>query len=153
MMESVESWEVLKNPKGDCLHGLPDDVKDRQYPCVDVDLLIEDLDKGKIYCLPKKGQMPAVIIGNKKDFDLASRKDEDLRTYFIDIEGEKDSTLICMYKGRNELKINAVKVGKGTYVNEKLIGEIPEKLENVADLRVGTRRFRITHKYSSISEN
>ena len=148
-MESVESWEVLRNPEGDCLHGLPYDVKEREYPCIDVDLLIEDLDKGKIHCLPKKGKMPAVMIGNKKDYaDTASRKAEGPLTYFIDIEGE-DSTLICMYKGRNELKINAVKVGKGTYVNEKMIGEIPERLENVADLRVGTRKFKITHRYTS----
>ncbi|HJW97398.1 MAG TPA: hypothetical protein VJ485_04520 [archaeon] len=154
-MDVLESWEVLKDPESDCLHGLPKDVKDREYPCVDIDLLIEDLDKGKIHCLTKKGRMPAVIIGNSKDYYIAYKKEgtdksrskkERPLSYFIDVD-EEDSALICIYQGRNELRINALKVNKGTYLNERLIGEFPERMENVADLKVGTRRFRIVHKY------
>jgi hypothetical protein len=153
-METLESWEVLKDPKSDCLHGLPEDVKHREYPCVDIDLVIEDLDKGKIHCLPKKGKLPAVIIGNKKDYPLAYQnegaeaggKPVEPLSYFIDVD-EKDSALICMYRGRNELRINALKIDKGTYLNEMQIGEFPERVGNVSDLKVGARRFRIIHKY------
>jgi hypothetical protein len=142
--KDVKNWEILKPPQGDEWVGLPDlEIINKGYPQMQFDLLIEDLDKNKPY-FPQKGQS-AVIIGRKKSYGWPDKKIPQ-NICFIETEG-KDSAFIYLYNNKYPM-IHAQETDLGIYLNDKEVGKIPDIIESGSEVRVGKRRFKITHKYS-----
>jgi hypothetical protein len=143
--KGVNNWEILKSPRSDIYIGLPElEIVKKEYPQVDFEMLIEDLDKGKPHPLPQKGKS-AVIIGRKDSYRGPDKKLPE-NIYLIEIEG-KDSAFIFLYNNKYPM-IHALETDKGIYLNANEVGKIPDIIESGAEVRVGARRFKITHKYS-----